>query len=226
MNSAIIVAAGRGSRFGGERPKQFLDLAGKPVIVHALEKFEACDLIDEIVLVLSDDGRTAFESITERYTFTKLTKLAAGGSTRAESVRNGLKAVDHNADIVAVHDGARPLVTIDEIERTVKAAVDTGAACLVAAVTDTIKRVENGKVVETVDRGILRRALTPQAFRYDVLHTAADASGWDVTVTDECYMVEKLGVTIRTVEGDARNVKITTPEDLVIAETLLRETHV
>jgi 2-C-methyl-D-erythritol 4-phosphate cytidylyltransferase len=126
------------------------------------------------------------------------------------------------ADIVAVHDGARPLVAVDEITRTVEKAYETGAACLVAEVTDTIKEVEGEFISRTVERRDLRRALTPQAFRYEVLKRAFDAADLSEAITDECYLVEQMGVKIALVEGSARNIKITRPEDLFLAEEFLR----
>jgi 2-C-methyl-D-erythritol 4-phosphate cytidylyltransferase len=124
---------------------------------------------------------------------------------------------------VCVHDGVRPLVTTDEIARTVRCAEENGAACLVAPVTDTIKSVEYGKITGTVDRAKLRRALTPQAFRYDILKQALDGADLDESVTDECVLVEKIGVMVTTVEGSARNIKITHRGDLILAAALLRE---
>jgi 2-C-methyl-D-erythritol 4-phosphate cytidylyltransferase len=223
MNTAIIVAAGSGSRFASEIPKQFVDLAGKPVIVHTLEKFEACPAVDEIILVLSEDGRRLFESAIGERSFAKLRKLVAGGATRAESVKNGLDAIDPACSIVAVHDGARPLVSVDEIERTIASAAAAGAACLVTDVTDTIKRVNGAKIVETVERSALRRALTPQAFKADILRSAFENIDLSEAITDECSLVEKLGIEISAVEGSSRNIKITREDDLTIAAALLAE---
>jgi 2-C-methyl-D-erythritol 4-phosphate cytidylyltransferase len=222
VNTAIIVAAGSGSRFSDDIPKQFVELAGKPVIIHTLEKFEACPAVDEIILVLSEDGRNIFEQVLGERSFTKLRKLVAGGAKRADSVKNGLDAVDASCDIVAVHDGARPLVTADEIASVISTAERTGAACLVAEVTDTVKQVENGAITRTVDRATLRRALTPQAFRYEILQRAFEGVVLDGSITDECYLVEQLGIEIACVEGSSRNIKITREDDLVIAEVALR----
>lgn len=222
MNAAIIVAAGSGTRFGSDIPKQFVEIAGKPLLMHTLAKFEACDEIDEIVLVLAADQIPTFEISNFRSEVTKLSAVVAGGSSRAESVKNGLAAVSEDCSIVAVHDGARPLVSVDEITRTVEKAAETGAACLVAEVNDTIKHVEGGEIVRTVDRTKLRRALTPQAFKVEILRRAFDEFGADESATDECYLVEKLGVPIACVEGSSRNIKVTRPEDVVLAEALLK----
>jgi 2-C-methyl-D-erythritol 4-phosphate cytidylyltransferase len=222
MNTAIIVAAGSGSRFGGDIPKQFAPLAGKPVIIHTLEKFEECPAVDEIILVLSESGREQFEHTLDGRSFPKIRNLVSGGSTRAESVKNGLDAVDPACEIVAVHDAARPLVSVDEITRTIETAVVVGAACLVAEVTDTIKEVRNGIIRGTADRSNLRRALTPQAFRTDILKRAFENTELSDAVTDECYLVEKLGIDIAVVEGSPRNIKITREDDLRIAEAYLQ----
>lgn len=222
MNTAIIVAAGTGQRFDPDTPKQFVPLLGKPLIFHTLQKFESCDCIDEIVLVLSDEGREFFESSNFASEITKLKAVVTGGATRAESVCNGLNSLDvQDGDIVAVHDGARPLVTVQEIEACVSKAEETGAACLVAPVTDTIKSIRGDEIVATLDRDKLKRALTPQAFKFEVLERAFEQSDLNEAVTDECYLVEKLGHPIAFVEGSSRNIKITRPEDLVFAEALL-----
>jgi 2-C-methyl-D-erythritol 4-phosphate cytidylyltransferase len=224
MNIAIIVAAGSGSRFAGHQPKQFVDLAGRPLLIHTLEKFSTCTAIDEIVLVLSDEGTRKFDDLRSQFQLSKLTSVVIGGRNRAESVRNGLGAVSgSDEDIIAVHDGARPLVSHEEIAATFSAARKTGAACLVAEITDTIKEISGDFICNTVDRSQLRRALTPQAFRADILREAFDALDLTDAITDECYLVEKLGVKIALVEGSARNIKITRPEDLILAEALLKQ---
>lgn len=223
MNSAIIVAAGSGTRFGAKTPKQFLKILGKPLIIYTLERFENCPAIDEIILVLSGEEIVNFKNTVEKYNLKKLAKIVSGGKTRAASVLNGLNRIDsQKCEIVAVHDGARPLVSIEEITKTVEKAGETGAACLVATVTDTIKEVADGKIVRTVDRAKLRRALTPQCFRYEILRRAFAENEIGETVTDECFLVEKLGCEIATVEGNAQNIKITRPEDFIFAEKLLK----
>jgi 2-C-methyl-D-erythritol 4-phosphate cytidylyltransferase len=223
MNTAIIVAAGEGKRFGGDIPKQFLEIAGKPLIVHTLLQFEDCPNIDEIILVLSSGYTEHFQVIAVKYNLRKLTKIIAGGKTRAESVSNALKAINsETAEIIVVHDGARPLVTVEEISATIQKARETGAACLVAAVTDTIKEITGDKILQTIDRSRLRRALTPQCFRYEILRRAFEESNSLATATDESFLVEKIGVTVSLVEGAARNIKITHPEDFAIAESLLK----
>jgi 2-C-methyl-D-erythritol 4-phosphate cytidylyltransferase len=218
MNSAIIVAAGSGQRFGSELPKQFVPVCGKPLLLHTLARFAECDAIDEIVLVLSEDGERLF---AEMQADAARLIVVRGGKTRAASVSNGLSAVDPNTEVVIVHDGARPLVTVGEITETVRTAERTGAACLVAAVSDTIKSVRGNEIAATLDRTQLRRALTPQAFHAAVLRKAFENAALDERVTDECYLVEKLGHPITIVEGSSRNIKITHPEDILFAEAVL-----
>jgi 2-C-methyl-D-erythritol 4-phosphate cytidylyltransferase len=225
MNVAIVVAAGRGTRLGGDRPKQFLELGGIPIVIHALRQFERCHEINEIVTVLPAEEMAGFSSLAQGFGLSKLSRTVTGGATRAQSVLRGLEAVNH-AEIVAVHDGARPFVTPEEIDRVVSAARESGAAVLVAPVADTIKELEGNRIIRTVARANLRRALTPQCFRYDLLKRAAaavdelEAAG--VEVTDESLLVERLGVEIVAVEGSARNIKITREEDLALAEALLK----
>ena len=218
MNTAIIVAAGSGTRFGAGRPKQFVEILGQPLITHTLDVFENCPAIDEIVLVLPAAEIVNFQN---KFNQRKLKIIVAGGVTRAESVACGLRAISTKTEIVAVHDGARPLVAVEEIERTVDKAVETGAACLVARVNDTIKQISGEKIVGTIDRAQLRRALTPQCFRADILRQAFAGADLSDAATDECFLVEKAGFPISVVEGSARNIKITTPEDLLLAEIFL-----
>jgi 2-C-methyl-D-erythritol 4-phosphate cytidylyltransferase len=225
MNVAIVVAAGSGTRLGGNRPKQFLELGGVPIIIHALRQFERCHAINEIVTVLPAEETAGFSSQAKEFRLQKLSRVVAGGETRAQSVQRGL-AVISEAEIVAVHDGVRPFVTPEEIERVVQAAKASGAAVLVARVADTIKEVEGNRIVRTVPRNKLRRALTPQCFRFDILKRAYEAldglEAAGVEVTDESFLVERLGVEILAVEGSARNIKITREEDLVLAEAILK----
>jgi 2-C-methyl-D-erythritol 4-phosphate cytidylyltransferase len=217
--TAIIVAAGSGSRFKSDTPKQFLEINGKSVLAHTIERFESAPSVERIVLVLAPDLAASFDDSA----FSKVYFVVPGGATRARSVCNGLATV--RTDIVTVHDGARPLVSVDEIERTIAKARETGAACLVAPVTDTIKSVRSGEIADTLDRDKLRRALTPQAFRTELLKKAFEDKDLNIDVneliTDECYLVEKLGHPIAIVEGSSRNIKITHPEDLILAEALL-----
>jgi 2-C-methyl-D-erythritol 4-phosphate cytidylyltransferase len=220
MNSAIIVAAGSGSRMARDRPKQFLLLAGIPLIFHTLRPFEQCASIDETIVVLPPESAAEFLDSAAKFAVKKVTRVVPGGVTRAESVKRGLTAIRAaSAEIVAVHDGVRPFVS-----ETVVAAEQHGAAILVAATTDTIKQVDDNRVVKTLDRRELRRALTPQCFKYELLMRAfAQADLSDPTLTDDSILVEQIGARVAIIEGSGRNIKITTPEDLVVAEAWLKE---
>jgi 2-C-methyl-D-erythritol 4-phosphate cytidylyltransferase len=226
MNVAIVVAGGKGTRFGGNRPKQFLELDGLPIIIHTLRQFEQSCQIEEVVVVLAAEEIAPFHSLVERFGLPKVSRVVAGGETRSQSVRNGLAAIE-TANIVAVHDGVRPLVNPEEIDRTVMVAAERGAAILVAPVGDTIKRVDDGRISDTLPRKTLRRALTPQCFRFEILRRAyanlgeLEAAGVDVT--DDSFLVEQLGVPVTAVEGAPGNIKITTAEDLALAEALLNK---
>src|SRR5713226_6284364 len=204
MNVAIVVAAGKGTRLGGNQPKQFLELCGVPIIIHTVRQFERCVEINEIIVVVPAEETAAFSSLAEKFEVRKLSRVVAGGATRAQSVLRGLNAIS-NAEIVAVHDGVRPFVTPDEIDRVVVAAKANGAAILVAPVHDTVKEIERDRVVRTLARARLRRALTPQCFRYDLLKRAYDqldeVESAGIEVTDESFLVERLGVEIVAVEG-------------------------
>ena len=177
-------------------------------------------------MVLPAEEAASFLRLAAKYGLRKVSQVVPGGATRAESVWRGLRAVrPTTAEIVAVHDGVRPFVTADEITLTVAAAREHGAAILVAPAIDTIKEVKaGGEVARTLSRDNLRRALTPQCFKYSLLVRAFDqADVLDPELTDESVLLERLGLTVATVEGNPRNVKITRPEDLAYGEILLRE---
>jgi 2-C-methyl-D-erythritol 4-phosphate cytidylyltransferase len=226
MNVAIIAAAGQGKRMGGGRAKQFLELAGTPIIIHTLKRFEQCASIDEVFVVLPAPEAAAFLTLAARYGLRKLSRVVGGGQTRAESVWRALQAVRAaTARIIAVHDGVRPFVTPEEIARTVAQAEATGAAILTAQAVDTIKEIENGQVRRTLARAALRHALTPQCFRYTLLRRAYEEAG-DLSaadITDDSSLVERLGHSISVVEGDARNIKITRPADIAVAEIIFKQ---
>lgn len=226
MNVAIIVAAGQGTRAaaGGASAarKQFRELAGVPVLVHTLRRFEEAEEIGETIAVVPASEVDGTLALARAHGIVKLARAVAGGASRTESVWLGLRTVESSAEIVAVHDGVRPFVTAAEIDATVRAAASTGAAVLVAPVTDTVKDVEGGRITRTLPRERLWRALTPQCFRLELLRRAyAEAAGLEAT--DCSALVERLGVEVRAVEGDPRNIKITQPEDFALAELLLRE---
>jgi 2-C-methyl-D-erythritol 4-phosphate cytidylyltransferase len=229
MNIAIIAAAGTGSRMASDRPKQFLQLAGSPIIFHTLKPFELCESIQEVIVVLPPEQSSAFLALAAKQGLRKLARVVPGGPTRADSVKRGLMAIRAaTAEIVAVHDGVRPFVTVEEIDNTIAAAQRDGAAILATPVTDTIKLVVEGKtdeiIVKTLLRQNLRQALTPQCFRYELLRKAYEqADVNDPSLTDESALVERLGHQVTIVAGSAINIKITTPRDLLIAETFLNE---
>ena len=225
MNIAIIAAAGTGSRMASDRPKQFLQLAGTPIIFHTLKPFELCESIQEVIVVLPAEESAAFLALAGKQGLRKLARVVPGGATRADSVKRGLAAIrSATAEIVAVHDGVRPFVTGEEIENTIAAAQRDGAAILATRATDTIKLVDGDAVVKTLERQNLRQALTPQCFRYELLRKAYEqADVNDPSLTDESALVERLGHKVTIVEGSARNIKITTRRDLLIAETFLKE---
>ena len=208
-----------------DRPKQFLLLAGRPLIFHTLQPFEECESIHEVIVVLPAEESAGFLSLVGEYGLRKVTRVVPGGATRADSVKRGLMAIrSATAEIVVVHDGVRPFVTVEEIESTIAAAKTDGAAILVAPVTDTVKQVSGERVVKSINRVELRRALTPQSFQYELLREAyqrVDVN--DPSLTDESTLVEQLGKPVAVVEGSARNIKITTPADLVIANALLKQ---
>lgn len=225
MNVAIVVAGGKGTRFGSDRPKQFLELNGIPIIIHTLRQFERSQAIGEVVVVLPGAETASIQPLLEKFELKKITRVVAGGETRAQSVRNGLTGIV-DAEIVAVHDAVRPLVAPEEIDRVVKVARETGAAILVAEAGDTIKQVEDDRVTGTLPRANLRRALTPQCFRLEILKraysTLAEIEASGMEVSDDSMLVERLGISVVAVAGDARNIKITTPADLAMAEALLK----
>ena len=225
MNVAIIVAAGSGKRFGTKTPKQFLEICGKPLIIHTLQRFQSCADIDEIILVLPSTETAKFLQIVGKYGITKLAKVVSGGETRAESVSKGLKSIRAaTAEIIAVHDGARPLVKPEEISTCIKKAKENGAAILAASVTDTIKEVSmDGTITQTVERARLRRALTPQCFRYEILKRAYENADLSESATDESFLVERSGISVSIVEGSADNIKITHKSDLILAEAILKK---
>lgn len=226
MNIAIIPAAGSGSRFGGQIPKQFIEIAGAPIIVHTLRRFEECEVIGAIVVALRREEIERFEKALSVHEIRKPVRLVAGGAERSDSILNALGAAkEFQPDVVAVHDAVRPFVTPERISAVITRAREIGAAILAQPATDTIKEVEDGLIRRTLDRRRIWRAQTPQAFRYDLLMRAnEDARAANLPAamaTDDSFLVERLGAPVAIVEGMANNIKITTPEDLILAEKLL-----
>ena len=218
---AVIVAAGTASRMGGI-DKVMAQLKGEPMILRTVRTFQNCDAIAEIVIVTRSD---LIQPIADMCTdFDKVKAVVVGGKSRQESVNLGLNALSNKMKLAAVHDGARPLITWQVIDRVVRAANTYGAAIPAVPVKDTIKEVGGFVVKKTPDRDSLRAIQTPQVFDFDVLRGALKkAELEEANVTDDSSAVERLGLTVKIVEGDERNIKVTTPMDLKIAELLLEE---
>jgi len=225
MNVAIVVAAGRGSRAGGARAKQFREINGTPIIIHTLRRFDACATIGETVVVLPEGEHEQFAALASRHGLSKAATTVAGGATRTESVWRGLQVLgEKDIDVVAVHDGVRPFVTPSEIDCVVREAERHGAAILASPVVETTKEVEDSRIVRTLSRSRLWHAQTPQAFRRELLVRAyAEALAGGLDATDCSALVERTGAIVRIVEGGAHNIKITTPQDFALAEILMRE---
>ena len=220
---AVIVAAGSASRMGGI-DKVMADLGGEPMIVRTARAFQNCDAIASIVIVTREDLIRPISDLCRD--MKKVAAVVAGGKSRQESVHLGLNALPKGTKLAAVHDGARPLVSWQVIDRVVRAANTYGAAAPAIPVKDTIKVVEGRLVKETPDRSSLMAVQTPQVFDFDLLRGALRKAEEDgAQVTDDCSAVERTGMRIKIVEGDERNLKVTTPMDLKIAELLLEETQ-
>ena len=220
---AVIVAAGSAFRMGGI-DKVMAELGGEPMIRRTVRAFQNSDAITSIVIVTREDLIRPISALCRD--MDKVVAVVAGGSSRQESVHLGLNALPKGTKLAAVHDGARPLISWEVIDRTVRAANTYGAAAPAIPVKDTIKVVQGGLVKETPDRATLQAVQTPQVFDFDLLRGALKKAETDgAQVTDDCSAVERLGMKIKIVEGDERNLKVTTPLDLKIAELLLEETQ-
>ena len=218
---AVIVAAGNATRMGGI-DKVMQPLGGEPMIVKTVRAFQTCDAVREIVIVARQD---LIEKIMDLCAgFEKVKAVVAGGQTRPESVWAGLNALSPKVKLAAVHDGARPLVSWQLIDRTVRAAHTYGAAAPGIPVKDTIKVVKGGVVTATLDRSALQAIQTPQVFDYNILRAALKkALKNGAQITDDCSAVELIGVRVKIVDGDERNLKVTTPADLLLAGAFLEE---
>ena len=222
---AVIVAAGLGKRIGGRVPKQFLEIRGKPILLYTLDVFEDCHRVDVIVLVVPGNQISVVESTVKEGGYHKVASVVEGGVERQDSVWNGLDALPEDMEWIAVHDGVRPFVSRDLVESVLDAAKESGAALPAVPVKDTIKRVDDNWVVETLDRHELWRVQTPQVFRKALLmEVYRKACEDDVMATDDAALIERYGGRVKIVMGDEKNIKITSPEDLEMAETFLRGT--
>lgn len=219
MRSAILVAGGTGSRMGAETPKQFLPLAGKPMLFHAIQAFHGYDPDMQLVVILPKDELRVWEELCRDHHLAVPHTVVPGGAERFHSVRAGLARVEHDG-LVAVHDGARPLVDTALIARCMDAAGRSGAAVPVVKVSSSMRRL-SGDASEAVDRNMLRMVQTPQCFKAELLRRAFQQH-YDPAFTDEATLVERLGTTVQLVDGDERNIKVTTPADMAMAEALLR----
>ena len=218
---AVIVAAGNASRMGGI-DKVMAPLGGEPMIVKSVRTFQECDAVREIVIVTRQDLLVPIMDLC--HGFDKVKTVITGGASRPESVEKGLRALSDKVKQAAIHDGARPLITWQVIDRTIRAAASYGAAAPAIPVKDTVKVVRGGIVMETPDRSRLQAVQTPQIFDIDLLRAALKKAAEDgAQITDDCSAVERLGMSVRMVEGDERNIKVTTPLDLKIAEVLMEE---
>jgi len=221
---AIVPAAGSGNRMNRGVSKQYLTLAGKPLLVHTLEVFEASAFVDAILVVApSQDLEFIRSTILTPWNLKKVCGIIPGGMERQDSVRAGIEALSPETELVVIHDAVRPFITEGLIESCVRAAAEEGAATVGVPVKDTVKEVgPEGRILRTCDRSLLWLTQTPQAFRRDLIESAHRAAVRDgYRGTDDTSLVERLGIAVRMIRGDYGNIKITTPEDLVIAEALL-----
>ncbi|MFC0190596.1 2-C-methyl-D-erythritol 4-phosphate cytidylyltransferase [Fictibacillus aquaticus] len=220
---AIVLAAGQGKRMNAGKNKQWIELEGMPVIAHTIKVFENDPWCSGIILVGNEREMRLLEEFRQFYGYKKIENIVPGGKERQDSVYEGLKALDDDG-LVLIHDGARPFVAEKDIHSLAEKADETGAAVLAVPVKDTIKHIKEGQVTHTMDRSSLWAAQTPQAFRLSVIkkfHTRAAADGW--LGTDDASLAEKYGEAVAVVEGDYRNIKLTTADDLLFAKAILRE---
>ncbi|MGE0543134.1 MAG: 2-C-methyl-D-erythritol 4-phosphate cytidylyltransferase [Dehalococcoidia bacterium] len=217
--AAIVLAAGSSRRMGQD--KILLSIAGRPLLAYALDAFETCDKVDQVVVVLSSDNAADILPLLSEYP--KVVRTCMGGRRRQDSVRAGLHTIAPR-EWVVVHDGARPLVTPELIQSGIKAAAETGAASAALPVVETLKEADSLSIVrKTVSRDRLWTVQTPQVFRYDLLLRAHNAAIADVT--DDCALVEQIGVAVKLFPGSRANLKVTTPEDIAIVEAIIHAQH-
>ena len=224
MNSAILVAAGKGTRMGARVDKLFLTVAGRPVVAHTWQRFDDAECIGEIILVVRKGMQKAFSKLAEESHFQKPFRVVVGGAERQDSVWNGLKAISAGSEIVAIQDAARPCTSGELIAATVKAAEESGAAVAAQPVTDTLKESADGRFIQrTLDRSRLWSVQTPQTFRVEVIRRAlTEVRHRGLIFTDDTAACELIGQPVRLVSSVAPNPKVTVPGDLPLVETLLQ----
>ncbi len=222
--TAIIVAAGNSSRMGLPMSKQFIPLLEQPAIKYTLDAFQRSYIIDSVVVVCRPQDEFAIKTIVDNNDFTKVDAVVYGGATRGESVSNGIGASSSDTTHFAIHDGARPLIVLEDIEKVVKASFETNAATLGTFVTDTIKVVdEEGYVVSTPVRSKLRAVQTPQVFEKNLyLKALENAKENNLDFTDDCQLIESVGEKVKVVMGSTTNIKLTTQTDIILAENFLK----
>jgi len=224
--AAIIAAGGSGLRMGYSTPKTYLTFDSVPIIVHTLRIFQDSSLIDDIYLVVREKDREyAKNEIVEKYVLTKVGKIVAGGKERQDSVYQGLTCLTHEHEFVVIHDGARPFLEKELLEKTIRIAMKGGAAITGVPVKDTVKSINKLRMIKkTIDRQNLFLIQTPQVFKKDVIVKAYIAAYRDqYHGTDDSSLVERLGIPVRMVEGSYENIKITTPDDLMLAELIVQK---
>ncbi|HKS41520.1 MAG TPA: 2-C-methyl-D-erythritol 4-phosphate cytidylyltransferase [Blastocatellia bacterium] len=225
INTAIIPAAGIGARMHADRAKQMLELGGVPLLVHTLRRFEACEAVDQVILVLQPDLTSEVLASISKYNLKKIERVVGGGAERQDSVYRGLQVIkEENAGVIVVHDAVRPFVRPEEISIVIERAAATGAALMAMGAIDTIKQVKSGRVQRTLDRRRIYHAQTPQAFRYGIIREAYERAYTDgFRATDDSQLVERIRHRVSVIEGSPINIKITRPFDLKLAETIHAE---
>lgn len=223
--SVIIAAAGNSTRYGTGNSKQFLLLEGVPVLIKSVQAFEQIDEVKEIIITARKQDFDVIESFLQQYNIKKVKSVVEGGATRQDSIAAAVKKVSEETEMIAVHDGARPLVSKETIIGVIEKAVEKGAAACAVPVKDTIKIIDSsGKIVTTPDRASLRAVQTPQVFDFALYKEAIDkAVSESKQYTDDCQLIESMGHPVYLTDGDYENIKITTPDDLLVAEKFLSE---
>ena len=224
--SVIMPSAGIGKRMQSDISKQYIEMDGKPILAHTIDRFNRCKYIDEIILVVKeDDVDYCINEIVEKYEFSKVKEIVVGGTERYNSVYNGLCEVNKKCDIVLIHDGVRPFIDEKNIVDGIENVIKFGACAIGVPVKDTIKVVnESGDIVDTPNRSRLWAVQTPQCFRYDIIYKAHNEYNENYgNITDDSMLVEKLGHKVKMIKGSYNNIKITTPEDLEFAKVILNQ---